>query len=443
MTRSFLASPTPASAIAFAIALWAPFSLAVAQSADPPAAAGDTTETAADAAADTTADATIATGAESSASTDASTSADATIAIPAAEAQPGATADVPQTGADAQLDAAAANPPNLPNLPTRPADATAQPQQPGQPQQLGQPATSADAQIQAGAQPQADLSAQPQLGRPGANVNVAADLGLQFGAATARGLTLNAIDRVSFFANSDLRARDVLVSFSGQPVRSYADFQRIVALYPGQRVPVIILRDGREQTVYITAPATRSIVPQPGAPLPSQPIAQASLGVTFDPQFPNLAIVREVKPGSPAEHAGLRSGDQINALNGQRTGTPQLVIDAVARMRPGQEVQIEFSRRAAVLLAENSAVRHSVGYAPQATTQPATVLPATRQPAPPQTRVLVPGDGPDAIAAPGARPRGLNSRDLDDDGDIIRPGDADRDGRILDGDGRLRQRDDD
>jgi membrane-associated protease RseP (regulator of RpoE activity) len=431
MTRSFLI--TRAAAIAMAVALFAPLQLAAGQSAEP-AAPADTSS--ADAAADTTADATIAAEAEPSASTDAS--ADATIATPAAEAQPAATAEVPQTGANAQLDAAAAG---QANLPTQSADPNAQPQQPGQPPTT----TSSDAQIQAGAQPQGGLSVQPQLGQPGANANIAADLGLQFGAPTARGLTINAIDRASVLASSGLRARDVLVSFRGQPVRSYADFQRFIALYPGQRVPVVILRDGREQTIYITAPATRSVVqrpslpgaPLPGAQLPSQPIAQASLGVTFDPQFPNLAVVREVRPGSPAEHAGLRSGDMINALNGQRTSTPQHVINAVARMQPGQEVQIDFSRRSAVVLAENSAVRHSVGYAPQTAVQPAIVQPA------PTTRVLVPADGPDAVVVPGATRRVFDDDDFDDDGDIIRPGDADRDGRVWDGDGRLRQRDDD
>jgi membrane-associated protease RseP (regulator of RpoE activity) len=436
MTRTFL--PTRVAAIASAIALLAPLQLAAGQSAEPAApadAAADTSS--ADAAADTTADATIAPPTEPSASTDAS--ADATIATPPAEAQPAATAEVPQTGADAQLDATAAGQANLPGQSTNP---NAQPSQPPQPQNAQPQTPSSDAPIQAGAGTQANLSAQPQLGQPNApNANVAADLGVQFGAPTARGLTINSIDRASALASSGLRARDVLVSFSGQPLRSYADFQRFVALYPGQRIPVVILRDGREQTVFITPPATRSIVQRPalpGAPLPSQPIAQASLGVTFDPQFPNLAIVREVRPGSPAEHAGLRSGDMINALNGQRTSTPQHVINAVARMQPGQEVQIDFSRRSAVVLAENSAVRHSVGYAPQATVQPA----------PPPTRVLVPADGPDAVVAPGVQRPGLNRRDFDDDdfdddGDIIRPGDADRDGRVWDGDGRLRERDDD
>jgi membrane-associated protease RseP (regulator of RpoE activity) len=437
MTRSFLI--TRAAAIAMAVALFAPLQLAAGQSAEP-AAPADTSS--ADAAADTTADATIAAEAEPSASTDAS--ADATIATSAAEAQPAATAEVPQTGADAQLDATAAGQANLPGQSTNP---NAQPSQPAQPQNAQPQTPSSDAQIQAGTGTQADLSAQPRLGQPNApNPNVAADLGVQLGAPTARGLTINSIDRASVLASSGLRARYVLVSFSGQPVRSFADFQRFIALYPAQRVPVVILRDGREQTLYITPPPARSIVQRPampGAPLPSQPIAQASLGVTFDPQFPNLAIVREVRPGSPAEHAGLRAGDMINALNDQRTSTPQHVINAVAGMQPGQEVQIDFSRRSAVVLAENSAVRHSVGYAPQAPTQPTIV-----QPAPTTTRVLVPADGPDAVVVPGVQHPGLNRRDFDDDdfdddGDIIRPGDADRDGRVWDGDGRLRERDDD
>jgi membrane-associated protease RseP (regulator of RpoE activity) len=438
MTLTFL-TPRRGAAIALAIALFAPGPRATAQSADVVAPAGDATNAATDAAAETT-DA-AADAAQPAATTDSSTTAnpttsDATIAVPDAGAASADASTVPQTGGDAQLDATAAGQADASaqSASGQQTDASAQPGQPGQPQNQPpntQSRTSSGAQIQTGAQTQAGVATQPQLGQTSAAGN--ADLGLQFGAATERGLTVNAIDRASILASSGLRARDVLVSFSGQPVRSYADFQRYVVRYPGQRVPVVILRDGRQQTIYITAPA-QSVAQRPG--MPGTPVAQASLGVTFDPQVPNMAVVREVRPSSPAEHAGLRPGDVINALNGQRTANPQQVIQVVGQMQPGQEVQIDFSRRATVVLVDNSPARHTVGYAP--TTQPAIV-----QPAPPQTRVLVPSDDPDTVVVPGGQRRGLDRRDFDDDGDIIRPGDADRDGRVLDGDGRLRQRDND
>jgi S1-C subfamily serine protease len=62
--------------------------------------------------------------------------------------------------------------------------------------------------------------------------------------------------------------------------------------------------------------------------------ARAFLGVTFEPEFPNAAVAQSVAPGSPAEQAGLRAGDVIETLNGQRVDTYQDVLDAVRFMKP-------------------------------------------------------------------------------------------------------------
>jgi membrane-associated protease RseP (regulator of RpoE activity) len=65
----------------------------------------------------------------------------------------------------------------------------------------------------------------------------------------------------------------------------------------------------------------------------------------FDVQAPDAAIVRDVTPGSPAEHAGLRPGDMIVALNGQRVSSHQHAIQVIRMMRPGDQLMIDFSRR--------------------------------------------------------------------------------------------------
>jgi C-terminal processing protease CtpA/Prc len=273
--------------------------------------------------------------------------------------------------------------------------------------------TQLQGQPQTGVQAQTDLNVQ-------ANAAQAENLGLQFGHATARGLTLNGIHQGSVFVNSGFRPRDVLYSVSGQPIRSIVDFQRFVALYPGQRVPVVVWRDGRQQTIYITPPADHSMVQQPRAA--GAAIGQGKLGVTFDPQISNAAIVRSVNPGSPAERAGLQAGDMINALNGQRVASAQQAVQLVARMQPGQQVEIDFSRRhsAAAVLAGGEQVPHTVGYPPQPVgpnTAPATV---------------------DTVAPGVTVDQDFDRRPLNNN--VVRPGDADRDGRIFDGDGRLRRR---
>jgi hypothetical protein len=98
------------------------------------------------------------------------------------------------------------------------------------------------------------------------------------------------------------------------------------------------------------------------------------------------------------------------------------VIELVARMRPGQQVEIDFSRahNTAAVLA-GAPAPYTVGYPPRPATPavPVTPLPRAEQ----------------VVPAVPVTPQ-LDRRPLDRD-DVFRPGDADRDGRILDGDGRI------
>jgi membrane-associated protease RseP (regulator of RpoE activity) len=108
---------------------------------------------------------------------------------------------------------------------------------------------------------------------------------------------------------------------------------------------VVILRDGRRETVYIVY--EEDVID--GAPVyDDQPVAadgQAFLGVVFDAQNSNAAVVVAVTPGSPAEQAGLRRGDMIVALNGQPINSYRAAIEMIGSLRPGDRLGIDFSRR--------------------------------------------------------------------------------------------------
>jgi membrane-associated protease RseP (regulator of RpoE activity) len=84
--------------------------------------------------------------------------------------------------------------------------------------------------------------------------------------------------------------------------------------------------------------ATENVRRQEGA-------AGAYLGVTFDPEVRNDALVRSVAAGSPAERAGLVAGDVIHSLNGRRVSSYEDVLSAVRWMKPGDSLDIEVSRR--------------------------------------------------------------------------------------------------
>lgn len=163
--------------------------------------------------------------------------------------------------------------------------------------------------------------------------------------ATSRGLTVNTVEPTGTFFRSGLRPGDVMVSSYGQPIQSEADFQRLTALYPGQPVPVVVMRDGRQQTINLLPQDVKQSSPLNRDTAPPSAQSQAHLGVRFDIGVPNAAVVAAVRPRSPAEVAGLRAGDMITALNGERIGSYQYAMQILGSMRPGDRVDISFSRR--------------------------------------------------------------------------------------------------
>lgn len=114
-------------------------------------------------------------------------------------------------------------------------------------------------------------------------------------------------------------------------------------------------------TQVVSTPAGQSTTPD-GA-------ATAFLGVTFDPQSQKAAVAMSVAAGSPAEQAGVRSGDTIEALNGRLVTGYQDVLDAVRWMKPGDSLELQVSRRVslrtrAVLASTKSGTQHTANYRP-------------------------------------------------------------------------------
>lgn len=104
-------------------------------------------------------------------------------------------------------------------------------------------------------------------------------------------------------------------------------------------------------------------------PAPAKNSSIPFLGVTFAGNE-RAAVVRRVAAGSPAEQAGLQPNDLIETLQGRRVRTNQDVLDIVARMRPGDVLDIEFSRKMnihtqAPLASAPTPDPHSVGYPPE------------------------------------------------------------------------------
>ncbi|MCH5276338.1 MAG: DegQ family serine endoprotease [Desulfovibrionaceae bacterium] len=155
-------------------------------------------------------------------------------------------------------------------------------------------------------------------------------------------------------ARAGLKAGDIIVRVGRTDIRNSAELLRSVAdLKPGTDVKVTALRNGKEfsTTVRLGERASQHIS-QSGV----QEEGNASLGLTIRPltrddmrslQLPANTeglVILSVEPGSPAQEAGLRSGDVIQSAN----LNPVTSVDELASI-----VRKEGRERGAVMLQVN------------------------------------------------------------------------------------------
>jgi len=172
-----------------------------------------------------------------------------------------------------------------------------------------------------------------------------------------RGVLLERIVPDSPAAKAGLKDNDVITEINGQRVEGAAQFRRMIHEIPaGRSVQFTVWRDGRAQAVSVTlgksedhsnmwfktAPRAFSfqlpkiempeVPPMPDMDMEGFAVLAGSrprlgidaedlsgqFGAYFGAPDGEGVLVREVNAGSPAEKAGVKSGDVITSLNGER-----------------------------------------------------------------------------------------------------------------------------
>ena len=195
-------------------------------------------------------------------------------------------------------------------------------------------------------------------------------------------LTVGELTDRSVASRAGIRRGDVIVSINGRRVHSHDDYDRWVATRPRGRVPVIIIRDGTERTVYLEQMVE------------AESAGGGYLGVQLDTTRQGEALVTGTNPGGPAEQAGLQRGDIILAVDDQAIRSPNDLSATVSSMSPGTEVEVLFDRdnreqRAMVTLgSRGDRGRVEVGYGDREIVRERDTVPGSA-PAPPAVDVEV------------------------------------------------------
>jgi serine protease Do len=175
---------------------------------------------------------------------------------------------------------------------------------------------------------------------------IAESLGLPNG---TRGALVARVQEDGPAAKGGIRNGDVVLRFNGQEVREMRNLPRIVAETPvGREVPVVVWRDGREQTVGVTVgelPAEPQQAAATPGPQPQRSTELTGLGLRVAPLSAETrerfglkpeqrgVVIVEVAPNSPAAERELRPGDVVVEVQQERVNTPQELQQRLAQLR--------------------------------------------------------------------------------------------------------------
>ena len=123
--------------------------------------------------------------------------------------------------------------------------------------------------------------------------------------------------------------------------------------YAGLGKVAAILKEAADYLAARTEPLNFSgsvAAAQPRAPATPTATRRVATGIVPDMTHQGEGVrVGSVQPGSGAETAGLKPGDRLLVLGGVKTSNLRALADALKDLAPGQTVDVEFARDAAIL----------------------------------------------------------------------------------------------
>ncbi len=181
------------------------------------------------------------------------------------------------------------------------------------------------------------------------NPKLAASLGLP----SDKGIIVTHVEPGSPADKAGFRREDVIVEFDGRPVNGDTDLPKVVAATPvGKTVKVVIYRKAKRQVLTAVVGQSKEAT---AAAKPGSAPESAGIGVSVRELTPDLArqlglrdekgvVVSEVKPGTPAEDAGLVRGDLVLEFNGQPVENLEAFAKLASKVKKGEVIRLLLRR---------------------------------------------------------------------------------------------------
>ncbi|MBL4847423.1 MAG: PDZ domain-containing protein [Planctomycetes bacterium] len=178
-------------------------------------------------------------------------------------------------------------------------------------------------------------------------------LGLQVEAGeSGRGLMVIAVAPNSIAAKAGFRKGDLLIAIARKRTATLDALGAVLrGLKAGQRVVAVVIRDGGAKRIAFawSQSTSRPTRPTPTRPTPTRPTpsaAQGYLGVYLPDSNGTGAgvLIEGAVVGSPADAAGLRSGDRILSVDGRSVSSKEQLGKSLRSKRAGSTVALMVAR---------------------------------------------------------------------------------------------------
>ncbi len=172
--------------------------------------------------------------------------------------------------------------------------------------------------------------------------------GLTLGEQDERGeVVVRDVMRKSIADDGGFKAGDAILAVNEHRVHNHRRFRGIVSTYPADtEVTVSVRRDGKKLDLKVALEAVemRGITGEPARPPPK---AAGSTGATFEDETPGkdgTVTVVFVAPDSPADSAGLQTGDVVLMVDDKAVKNRKTILDRVHSRKPGDTVTLRVRR---------------------------------------------------------------------------------------------------